>query len=242
MNLNQITKTFITAGIVLFAQMAFAYGNINFETLELGSVTVANSETQSLSLGQARYIKNLVIQAEGIGSASTIEVMVNGQIKGTIYAPGSDPSYVVTVAETAGSIEFRHRAGGTMRVSSVVATVSEWRGRPSHGYGHPIYGREDEVRELAERALVALEDLKSFTQPSDEALYLFPIKKQAGFVIVYTDARGSHSQKATLALEALQNQIDFSKSYLEGLLQTDEAFDAVVELLTVRESIEELLN
>ena len=243
MNVYSMTKTFIfTITMFLFMNVVMASDRISFENMDLGSVIVTNSETKSLSLGPARYIKNIIIQAEGIATASTIEVMVNGQVKGTVFAPGSDPSYVVTIAETANSIEFRHRTGGTMRVINVLATVSTWQGKPSKGHEGPLNGADNEVRKLAERTLLTLEDLNHFSQPQDEALYLFPIKKQAGLVIVYSDAKGSYSHKAILALEALQNQIDFAKTYLEGLLKNADAFDAVVDLLTVRESIEELLN
>lgn len=235
-------KVFLLSLVCFGVSQAFAQSRLSFESVEMGKLTIGNAQTNSLQLSHARYFKNLIIQAEGVSSDSTVEVVVNGQIKGTIYAPGRDPSYFVTIEETASSIQFRHRDGGSMRILSVMATVSNWKGRPAQSGGGSLYGREDEVSYLAQRALSAVEDLKYLSSPNDEALYLFPIKKQAGFVLVYSDARGSHSQKATTALIALQNQIDFARPYLESLLSMDDAFDLVVELLSVRESIDELLN
>jgi len=213
-----------------------------FETVRLGgNFSVGDSETKSISLGGPRYIKNLVVQAQGIYSDSAVEVMVNGQIKGTLYAPGRDPSYVVTIGEVARTIEFRHRSGGAMRILDVVGTVSEWSGNPGNHDGG-FTGSRDQVQQLALTAMRQIETLRAFSSPDDESTYLFPIKKNAGLVYVMSSAHGDLSRKTVMQLVALSDQIDFANSYLSLLMQQDGAFDAVVNLLTVRESIIALLE
>lgn len=211
-----------------------------FETISLPGVTVADSQTQTISLGGYRYIRSLVIQAEGVRIDSTLEVMVNGVAKGTIYAPGRDPSYIVTIAEIAESIQFRHRAGGVMRIVSIQATVSPYLD-PIFG-GGGFHGTNSGARELAHRALMAIESLKPWVTPVDEKTYLLPIKIQAGQVLVHIDAHGSVSQKAIQAMKALVQEIDFAHTYITDLMKDDGTFKEAVELVTVRESIQDLLD
>jgi hypothetical protein len=105
-----------------------------------------------------------------------------------------------------------------------------------------ISHREDIVSRLTANTLMAINELRPITNPNDEALYLLPIKKQVGLVIVYSDAHGSHSDKAIQALMALKNQIDFSQEYIYRLMKTNEGFNPSIALLRVRETIEDLLD
>ena len=214
---------------------------VGFQTVSLGSLTLNDSQTKSLSLGQARYIRNLVISAEGVGDDSQIEVMVNGIVKGTIYAPGRDPSYIVTVTETASSIQFRHRSGGSMRLHDVLATVSNWQGHQQPEGDSPSL-EEDSMRSLAQRTLSVLENLQEFISPADEALYFSPIKRQAGIVLAYAGAKGEHSNKAMVATKALQYQIAFARNFIEDLMESEATFNDAVELINIQESIGDMLD
>lgn len=57
------------------------------------------------------YIKKIIISAEGVYRDATFDVVVNGDIKGTIYVPDRDPAYFVTIEDSASSIEFVSRSG-----------------------------------------------------------------------------------------------------------------------------------
>jgi hypothetical protein len=65
----------------------------------------------------------LIVQAQGISSDSVIEVMVNGQVKGTIYAPGRDPSYVVTIGDNGGLDDEHAHPKNANEMMSVVRNV-----------------------------------------------------------------------------------------------------------------------
>ena len=75
------------------------------------SITLQSGTTQQVRLNGGRYIKKLIISAEGIRNEALFEVVVNGDIKGTIHVPGRDPSYFVTVEAYTDSIELVSRNG-----------------------------------------------------------------------------------------------------------------------------------
>jgi hypothetical protein len=84
------------------------HGNV-FELIS--NLTLAAGEYKILYLPSTMYITKLYISVEGIRSSAYFDVMVNGDIKGTIYAPGSDPLYIINVADTAGVINLRSMYG-----------------------------------------------------------------------------------------------------------------------------------
>lgn len=67
--------------------------------------------TQQVRLAAPVQMKKLVVEAIGVGGEALFDVMVNGDVKGTIHVPGRDPSYIVTVNEFADSIELISRNG-----------------------------------------------------------------------------------------------------------------------------------
>lgn len=235
-------KSFLLTVLLIFSGATYSM-QPSFETISLGgNFSVGNSETKTLWLSNTRFIKNITVQAEGIYSDSMVEVMVNGEIKGTIYAPGRDPSYIVTIGESASSIQFRYRSGGNMRIRDVQAVVSTWSGKaPRRDHGGSSRSNED-GQDLANRALMAVETIGHYSTLEEEKMYFMPIKKKAAQVIIMSGARGTFSRKTIEALIALENQIDFSKGYLEVMMEQDGLFDAAVELLSIRESINDLVD
>jgi hypothetical protein len=234
-------SSILFAGTQASAQISNSSLN-NYQTVIVGSSTViGNSETKSFPLKEAHYIKNLIIQAEGVGSDSMVEVMVNGEVKGTIHAPGRDPSYVVTIEDVTRSIEIRHvGAGGPMRIVQIMATMSQWYSNTPVSGG--LNGDRNQVIALASRTLNLMTVLQRMATPSEFQTYLFPIKKSAGWVHIMSSAHGNLSKETIVKLVAMMDQIDFARPYLNQLMQKDEAFDAVVELLTVRETLADWLD
>ncbi len=213
------------------------------QTLRLaGSIKVSQAAMESVQLPRPLYIKNIVVQAQGYSTASTIEVMVNGQVKGTIYAPGSDPSYVVTIAEVARSIEFRHRDGGAMQILSVHGTVNDVASAPFPTYLGSFNGSREEVIRFAATVLKDIEVLSTYSSPGDDLKYLFPIKRNAGLVYVMATAHGTLSKHTIKQLIALCDQIAFAQTYLDQMMLMDATFATVVDLMTVREALLALLD
>ena len=67
--------------------------------------------TQQVRLSAPVQMKKIVVEAIGVRGEALFDVMVNGDVKGTIHVPGRDPSYIVTINEFADSIELISRNG-----------------------------------------------------------------------------------------------------------------------------------
>ena len=84
----------------------------------VSNVTLEEGEYKVLYLPGLLYVKKLYISVEGIARSAFFDVMVNGDIKGTIHAPGSDPLYIVNVAATTRTIQLRSMYGNA-RIRSI---------------------------------------------------------------------------------------------------------------------------
>ncbi len=211
----------------------------HFKPIQLDDgFNVTETTTVSIDIGEIVFLKNLLIQAQGLDMDSTIEVMVNGEIKGTIYAPGKDPSYIVTIAEETSSVEFRHRSGGTMQVLDILAMAGE---ASSKSIGFNIDQAEGVIN-LAKTVIEISNTLHSYTSLVDESIYLLPIKKKAGLVLIMSQAHGELSIKTRKALWDMARSVYYAKPYLDKLLEKPALFDHAVDILIVRETIQELLD
>lgn len=226
----------ITLSIFILFLSSFAFAK---PILLNESFVIKEATTISIEIGETVFLKNLVIQAEGLNRDSTVEVMVNGEVKGTIYAPGSDPSYIVTIAEETSSVEFRHRAGGAMQVLDVLVMAEP------NSIQSPIeynIHKAEGVLNLAKAVIEISNVLAPFTSQLEESLYLLPIKKKAGRVLVMSQAHGELSTKTITALKDMARSVDYAQPYLDRLLEKPALFDHAVEILMVREIIQELLD
>lgn len=240
------TKWLVGLGLIMtLANPAVAVqtNGCNYETVDLrdGSFAVSPGQTVNLRLDSWRHIKKLVIQAEGDRSGGSIEVMSNGEGKGTIYVPGSDPSYVVTIAETANSLQFRHLSGGTVYVRAVSSLQS------SCSYGGPTPERPSlptpgKASDLAQQVLSVIDNISRLVPSHEFYAYLLPIKKSAGRAYAMAVAHGDSSIRTRAELESLRAQIDYAKAYLDRLMGREPLFDLAVELLSLREQIDEILD
>ncbi len=84
------------------------YGN-TFELIS--NLTLNAGEYKTIFLPSLMYVSKIYISVEGIRSDAYFDVMVNGDIKGTIYAPGHDPLYIINVADTTNTINLRSMFG-----------------------------------------------------------------------------------------------------------------------------------
>ena len=85
---------------------------------------LSEGQTKSISLRTDGYVKKLIISAEDVRNDAKFQVMVNGTVKGTIYVPGRDPSYIVTVEDSTSSIELMSEFGKAKINSIHVVTDS----------------------------------------------------------------------------------------------------------------------
>ncbi len=78
--------------------------------------------TQQVRLAAPVQMKKLIVEAVGVRGEALFDVMVNGDVKGTIHVPGTDPSYIVTVNEFADSIELISR-NGQARITKILVVA-----------------------------------------------------------------------------------------------------------------------
>ncbi|OFZ53655.1 MAG: hypothetical protein A2428_11095 [Bdellovibrionales bacterium RIFOXYC1_FULL_54_43] len=205
---------------------------------------IDEGQTVSLSVGEFRHISKLIVRAEGIHRDAMIEVLVNGDTKGTIYAPGSDPSYIVTVGEATSSIELRGMRG-RMNVRGIQAVVAGHALDPSrYDYSQgrisrPIY---NEAMELATRAINLADQLADFVSYKDLGTYVLPLKKAAGRAYAVASARSPMSTRVHQALWALKNQIAYARDFLNSTMERNAAYEVAVQLMRLEEEIEDVLE
>lgn len=88
-------------------------------TFELISNLVLQSgEYKVIYLPSTMFVSKLYISVEGIRTSAYFDIMVNGDIKGTIYAPGTDPLYIINVSDTTNVINLRSM-GGDAHINSI---------------------------------------------------------------------------------------------------------------------------
>jgi hypothetical protein len=86
------------------------------------AIRLESGTTQQVRLNGEQFIKKLIISAEGLRNDAMFDVVVNGDVKGTVYVPGRDPSYFVTIEDSADSIELVSR-GGTAIISKILVVT-----------------------------------------------------------------------------------------------------------------------
>lgn len=231
----------LIATLAIFTAPVFSFAGEKMQEIDLpAGFVVEAGTTKDVALAQARRIRTLVIEAQGQSTNSMVEVIINGKVKGTIFAPGTDPRYVVTIEDVASAITFKHLAGGGMQVLRIQATTSQWTA-PDWSLATP-YETGSLVKELAAVSIEVIENLRLKIDPSDDAKYLLPIKLAAGKVFIMTNGHGPVSKVATAELEKLAIEINNSRVYLDRIMSNPELFEDAVTMLTVFESIQDLLN
>lgn len=209
------------------------------QTIEVSnySVTITAGETRTFYLPTTYRIEKLWIQAEGVRSDAYGQVMVNGDVKGTIYAPGHDPSYIVTVKESADSVQIVAHSG-QLRILNIKATVSETHPnrRPLPSYHQSVMG------EVSSRIIWLVNELERYTNYGDYGTHLLPIRKSAAQALAIAEARGDASASARPYYVALLNDLDRAEAFLQNAYEIDVAFDNAVELMSQREKIRLILN
>jgi len=134
------------------------------------TIQVKNQDIKSAYLAETVYVEKLEISAQGVRNDASFEVMVNGVIKGTVYVPGRDPVYIVTVKESTGSIQFKGTYG-TAKITAVNAYVSEVKKTRIKRYTGNYWAHvADEIINVVE----ALEKHSTYKQNEN---ILFPIKR-----------------------------------------------------------------
>lgn len=224
--------------ITLCLQVAFtAFGATAPVDILKQPLTLNEGETRSLPLSEASFVHKLFIQAEGVGAAGAYaEVSADGDVKGTLYMPGSDPHYVVTVESRTRSIEVTSVRGRT-RLLAVKAFLTP--------EGHPEelpVGFHSQMGKLSYEMIRLADALERFSSYPDLGEFLLPTKKKAAVAYAVAEAQGDLSGSARPYYEQLLAVLDYSNPYFHRMLELEEATDLTIRALTVRERVRSLLK
>jgi hypothetical protein len=230
-------KSVIVALVMLIGSQVMAQAQVLS-----GGFHLSEGQTKSISINAA-YVEQVFVQAEGASRQDAMfEVWANGRPKGSIYVPGRDPSYIVTIRETVRSLEFRHVSGGSVRVYQVRGSLSG--GITNIGQRPPLAGlgySGSTAVELAQRAVAVVNDLKPMANMSQLETYLMPIRKSAARLYAIGASNAPYSLKVRNALIDLESKLTNAAAYIEQNLETDAAFDVTVEMMTIKETINSML-
>ena len=221
----------------------------SYETVNLNirSFTLSEGETRSVSVGtEWCHVQKVYVQASGYNSSSsTFQVLANGDAKGTIYVPGRDPSYIVTIGEVTSSIQFQHLSGGAANIKSISVVRSCRPGSSvvTEPY-YPEYSVNDrnDASALARRAINIVNQLQPYANYDEFGIYLLPIKKAAARAYAAAQARGSVSATVHQYLVILKAQIDYATPYVEETFERSAVFELSIELKSLGERLDSLLR
>ncbi|OFZ52198.1 MAG: hypothetical protein A2381_01920 [Bdellovibrionales bacterium RIFOXYB1_FULL_37_110] len=198
---------------------------------------VNEGETLSLRFDKSYFVHKLLIQAQsGNNSDTYAEVSANGDIKGTLYLPGQDPHYVVTIAENTDSIEFT-TIDNKLKLLSIKAIVSI----PGSIPDFPLNGAS-KMAYYSSICLKLINELDNYSSYEDFGSYLLPLRKAAAKSLAYAEARGDLSTIGRPYYEALLDTLDGSQPYFDRMMEISSAYEYVINLMTAREKIRQLLR
>jgi len=204
-------------------------------TLISTPTTIAN-RTLSLPLNDWRVIQSVSMDVEAIGSDARLEVIVNGEIKASLFIPGHDPYYLVTIADAARSIELRHVSGGRIKVSSLVANVQRKAPVPHHG------AFSSKAAQIGIEIIRNSNDFASLTSRYDFERHISPVKIRAGRVYAKATASGDADSELNQLMSELLTQMASSTNFIEQCMMKDQLFIIATKFLENQYKLDELLN
>ena len=219
--------------------------------LNISPFYLSRGQVQSVHLGgDWHHVQKVYIQASGVNNyVSTFQVSANGDVKGTVLVPGSDPWYTVTVGEVANSIQLQHISGGTTYIKAITVVrycrpVSTVEPTPVYPVKPPTYTwpEKNEASSLARQAINIINGLQPYANFDEFGLYLLPIKKAAGRAYAAAQAKGSISASVHEYLQALKAQIDYATPYIDETFERSAVFELAIELKALGERLETLLK
>ena len=245
---NTLKNTFAAFALIGALVSSSAHAGTQLETVTIsGSFWVGPGEMASVELGSIRHVTKIFVQAEARGHDTTVNVLVNGVVKGTLYLPARDPSYVVTIGEAVHSIEFQNVGSARAIIQAVKAvqtTASASRTGRTHSHGNSFLSRAalNRSAEIAAEAIEIVDALQDYSNLNEYGTYLLPIKKTAARLYVMAMARGDLSSKVFTKLVALRDQIDFAAAYIDQGFERSASFELALSLLGLREEIDAVID
>jgi hypothetical protein len=199
-------------------------------------LTLERGATTTLPLNMLRHVNYLEIDAYGVGGEGMFEVIVNGQVKGTIHVPGQDPKYVVTIADQTRNLVLRHISGQKARVTALKVYFTA-----SDNHSHLPPSQQDAAM-LSRDIINKMSQFQALISVDDFQAHVLPIKIAAGHSYAIATASGDLSKRLAEALGILQVQFRESKSFFDACMSQDRLFDLSVQALELKYRLDEMVD
>lgn len=202
------------------------------------TIFLSSNESFKLDFDSYFYVEKIIVSGEGIGKDSMIEVLVDNKVKGTIYFPGRDPDYIVTIREVTKSLEFRHLNGAKAKISGIKVFRSE------SGYesgGGNLLGKFY-LMNFSKQFIEYSRILEEKIPTKDFERNILPSKIAAGNLFAVASARGDVSLKSMEKYQALYFTMTLSIPYIDTLLSHAATFDLALKYLSLYEEIKDRLD
>jgi len=229
-------KSVIALALLVVSAKSFASSTVTLSN----SFWISAFQTKSVSFQKA-YVETITVQAEGRYQDSMIEVWANGKPKGSLYVPGRDPNYIVTIRESISSLEFRSVSGGQVNIIQVTGLGVK---APSHGH-RPSLGHgydSNRAQQVASDMKSVINEMKKGMTPKQQDQYLMPLRKSASKLYAIASANSPYSNTVYLALQDLLTKIQNAEAALDTHIETDNGEDSVTDVYTIKETIKAMMN
>jgi hypothetical protein len=199
-------------------------------------VTIERGSTLNVAMPMLRLVDHVEIDAFGVGGEGMFEVVVGGQVKGTVHVPGQDPKYIVTIADSTRSFNLVHASGQRIRISSFKVFFASVGGEthipPSH----------QDAAIVCRDIINKMSQFQSHISANDFQDHILPIKVAAGHCYAIATASGDLSKRLAEAIGVLQIQFHDAKGYFDASMAHDELFDLSVQALELMYKLDDMIN
>lgn len=190
--------------------------------------------TKTLEMNMRRHVRFVELDAFGVGGEGMFEVLVNGQVKGTIHVPGQDPKYVVTIADDARTFTLRHLSGKKATINSFKVFFAN--------SGSDLPPNHHDAANLSRDIINKMSEFQAHISVDDFKQHVLPIKVAAGHSYAIASASGDLSKRLAEALSVLQFQFHDAKPFFDSCLGREELFDLGVQALELMYQLDEMLD
>ena len=211
-------------------------------------MVVERYNPRRLFLSDNYFVKKITFSAYAQNYSSTIQVRSNGTVLRTFHLNQYQSRYTVYVDRRMRNLEFVNITGLDYRAAQVsnVTVFGFFNHSHNPGHFHPNPGgvthSHSYAVKISQRAIRVIDILDENTKWEDYGYYLLPIKKVAARTLAISLAEGDSSAKTIAQLKKLSAQIDFAQDYIDEVLSVDNLFNSYVELVNIRNEIEEMLD
>jgi hypothetical protein len=229
----------------------------NLALIALFFTGVAQARTQTVSLyrtvyesvpavvmesTQPVYVESVDVNWRGANGYSSIsaEVLADGQVVWSGLIPAYDPTFHTAIRSRVTTIELRV-SGGSAFVNW--AKIYMDTAAPAHAHGPAFVGDLNNAADLARELISTLADIEPTLGLEEVRKHILPLKKAAASVYSIAEASGHMRQIDVYnAVYGLELEFRNQSSFFEGLIAVNGDFEAVLNLMTIRERYKALFG